>query len=67
MVGVTPLDQRNLFESQQQAKCFNLYSHQLNVPNFDKKTTSVLDVKPLGELTKEEKLIIKETNEEYER
>ncbi len=67
MTGITPLDQRTYQHDQQLGKTYNLYSHTLNVPNFDKKSSSISDVKPVIELTKEEKNMIRETNEEYER
>lgn len=67
MTGITPLDQRNYHCEQQLGKTFNLYSHTLNVPNFDKKTKTLNDIKPVIDLTKEEKNVIRETNEEYMR
>jgi tubulin polyglutamylase TTLL5 len=67
MVGIVPLDQRNYNDGQQLSKNFNLYSHSLAVPNFDKKPNMLTELKPVVELSKEDKLIVKETNEEFER
>ena len=67
LTGVTPLDQRTYNEPNLFGKNQNLFSYGVNVPNFDKKSTSYNETKSLESLTKEEKAVIRETNEEWER
>ena len=67
LAGVIPLDQRTHTESNLFGKNQNLFSYGVNVPNFDKKPTGYNDARPLENLTKEEKTVIRETNEEWER
>ena len=69
MVGIVPLDLRTFNEPSQFGKNQNLYSYGGTVPNFDKKpmSTGYNETKPVENLTKEERTVIRETNDEYER
>jgi len=68
MAGVVPLDQRTYNEPSLFGKNQNLLSYGVTVPNFDKnKTTNNSDPKSMENLAKDEKAVIRETNEEWDR
>lgn len=67
LTGVAPLDQRTYIETSFFGKNQNVLSYGGTAPNFDKKSQSLMETKSLENLTKEEKAVIKETNEEWER
>jgi len=70
MAGVVPLDQRTFNDAGAIGKGQGLLSYGANIPHFDKKmplTTGYSETKPVESLTKDEKSIIKETGEEWER
>lgn len=70
LAGVVPLHQRTMTENTSFGKNPALLNYGVNVPNFDKKPGSMSvygDVKSVDNLTKEERAVIKETNEEWER
>jgi len=71
MAGIVPLHQRTVAELPTTfGKNPALLNYGVAVPNFDKKlgsTSAYVDIKAVDNLTKEEKAVIKETNEEWER
>jgi len=68
LAGVVPLDQRTYNENASFGKNQNLLNYGVTVPSFiDKKNNSYSESKSLDSLTKEEKTMIRETNEEWER
>jgi len=67
LAGVVPLDQRTYSEPNMFGKNQNLMSYGATIPNYDKKSSSYTEMKPMENLTKEEKAVLRETNEEWER
>jgi len=67
LAGVVPLDQRTYHETSTFGKNQNLASYGATIPNYDKKSSSYTEMKPMENLTKEEKTVLRETNEEWER
>jgi len=67
LAGVVPLDQRTYNEPSMFGKNQNLVSYGATIPNYDKKSSSYTEMKPMENLTKEEKAVLRETNEEWER
>lgn len=68
LIGIVPNDQR-AYQEPTFSKNYNMYSHGVQPTQVDKRSaTNVYSMpKRLDELTKEEKQIVKETNDEYDR
>lgn len=68
LIGLVPNDQR-VYHEPVFSKNFNVYSHGIQPSQLEKRSASnpFSLAKRIDELSKEEKQIIKETNDEYER
>lgn len=65
LVGIVPISQRAHIEPQQFGKSYVIYNHPHGITLFDRRNR--VEEKSLDELNKDEKEIIRITNEEWER
>ena len=68
LIGIVPLDQR-AYQEPVFSKNYNMYSHGVQPKQMEKRSGSNVYTIPkrLDELTREEKQVLKETNDEFER